>query len=202
MRPVEPGQPREPRVDLITGDRAPLTAARHWHDGIDPGPIVAALAHVPELLDAALPFIGQALGGSIADRRTAELVIVRASAMLACSYCTLTHGAVALDADVAPDEVRALCDPAPVSRAAFPGERDRALLAWVDAVATGRGDVPEEVSRDLAAHVDDALLVELTTMVGCTIFLNRFCTTLRLPASDATLARLAASGIDPEELAA
>lgn len=194
--------PREPRIALITADRAPLTAARHWGHGKDPGPIVAALAHVPELLDAALPFIGQALGGSIADRRTAELVIVRASAMLGCSYCTLTHGAVALDADVDPDEVRALCDPAAVACDAFADERERVLLAWVDEAAAGRGDVPEEVSRDLAAHVDDALLVELTAMVGCTIFLNRFCTALRLPASDATLARLIAAGIDPEELAA
>jgi len=193
--------PLGPRVALITADRAPLTAARHWDSG-DPGPIVAALAFVPELLEAALPFIGQALNGSIADRRTAELVIVRSSAVLGCTYCTLTHGAIALDAEVSPAEVRALCDLTPGRREAFPGERERVLLAWVDEVAAGRGDVPDQVARDLAAHVDDALLVELTAMVGCTIFLNRFCTTLRLPVSEATLARLAGAGIDPQELAA
>lgn len=191
-----------PRVGLITADRAPLTAARHWREGLDPGPIVAALAHVPELLDAALPFIGQALRGSIADPRTAELVIVRASALLGCSYCTLTHGAIALDADVTPDELRALCARGAVAGGGSHDEREVALLAWVDEVAAGHGDVPDGVARDLAAHVDDALLVELTAMVGCTIFLNRFCTTLRLPASETTLARLAARGIQPEELAA
>ncbi len=190
-----------PRVALITADQAPLTAARHWDRG-DPGPIVAALAQVPELLETALPFIGQALNGSIADRRTAELVIVRSSALLGCSYCILTHGAIALDADVSADEVRALCDPAPAAGETFSDERERALLAWVDEVAAGRGDVPDQVARDLAAHVDDALLVELTAMVGCTIFLNRFCTTLRLPVSEATLARLARAGVDPTELAA
>lgn len=190
-----------PRVALITADQAPLVAARHWGRG-DPGPIVAALAHVPELLEAALPFIGQALNGSIVDRRAAELVIVRASAVLGCSYCTLTHGAIALDADVSPQEVRALCAPSPPAFDAFPDEWERALLAWVDEVAAGRGEVPDEVARDLAAHVDDALLVELTAMVGCTIFLNRFCTSLRLPTGEATLARLAAAGIDPQELAA
>jgi len=190
-----------PRVALITADQAPLIAVRRWDRG-DPGPIVASLAHVPELLEAALPFIGQALNGSMAGRRTAELVIVRSSAALGCAYCTLTHGAIALDADISADEVRALCDPMPVAREAFPDERERALLAWVDEVAAGRGDVPDEIARDLAAHVDDALLVELTAMVGCTIFLNRFCTTLRLPVSEATFSRLAGAGIDPQELAA
>lgn len=194
-------EPPGPRVPLITADQAPMTAARYWERG-DPGPIVAALAHVPELLEASLPFIGQALGGSIADRRTAELVIVRASAMLGCSYCTLTHGAVALDAGISADEVRALCDLEPAAREVFADERERSLLAWVDEVAAGRGDVPDRVARGLAAHVDDALLVELTAMVGCTIFLNRFCTSLGLPVSDATILRLADAGIDPQELAA
>jgi AhpD family alkylhydroperoxidase len=127
---------------------------------------------------------------------------VRSSAVLGCRYCTLTHGAVALDADVTADEIRALCETSPDALSTFVEEREAAMLAWVDQVAAGRGDVPEEVAGDLAAHVDDALLVELTAMVGCTIFLNRFCTTLRLPASDGTLARLAAAGLDPEELAA
>lgn len=191
-----------PRVALITADRAPLSAARYWSDGNDPGPIVAALAHVPELLEASLPFIGQALRGSITDPRTAELVIVRASAVLRCSYCTLTHGAVALDAGVEPAEVRALCDPAPSAIETFTGDRERALLAWVDEVAAGRGDVRDDIALALAAHVDDAMLVELTAMVGCTIFLNRLCTSLRLPVSESSLARLAEAGIDPEELAA
>jgi AhpD family alkylhydroperoxidase len=195
-------RPPGPRIELIDAEQAPLTVRHHWREGRDPGPIVAALAHVPELLEAALPFIGQALHGSIVDRRTAELVIVRSSAVLGCRYCTLTHGAVALDADVTADEIRALCETGPDALSAFVEEREAAMLAWVDQVAAGRGDVPEEVTRDLAAHVDDALLVELTAMVGCTIFLNRFCTTLRLPASDGTLARLAAAGLDPEELAA
>jgi AhpD family alkylhydroperoxidase len=195
-------RPPGPRIELIDAEQAPLTVRHHWREGRDPGPIVAALAHVPELLEAALPFIGQALHGSIVDRRTAELVIVRSSAVLGCRYCTLTHGAVALDAGVTADEIRALCDTSPDALATFVEEREAAMLAWVDEVAAGRGDVPEEVAGDLAAHVDDALLVELTAMVGCTIFLNRFCTTLRLPASDGTLARLAAAGLDPEELAA
>ncbi len=188
------------RVRLLVEEEAPLSV-RSLFAGGDPGPIARSLAQVPELAHAALPFIGQALGGSLVDRRTAELVIVRASALLACTYCTLTHAAIALDADVDAGEVRELCDPAS-GLGSFSDGREIALLRWVDEVAAGKGEVPDEIADSLAAHVDDAVIVELAAMVGCTIFLNRYCTALRLPVSAASLARLAEAGIDPAELAA
>lgn len=188
------------RVPLLAEGEAPLSV-RPLFAGGDPGPIARSLAQVPELAQTALPFIGQALRGSLVDRRTAELVIVRASALLECTYCTLTHAAIALDADVDEGEVRELCDPAS-SLGSFSDPREIALLRWVDEVAAGRGEVPDEIADALAAHVDVAVIVELAAMVGCTIFLNRYCTALRLPVSAASLARLAEAGIDPAELAA
>jgi AhpD family alkylhydroperoxidase len=188
------------RVHLLTEEHAPLSV-RPLFAGGDPGPIARSLAQVPELAQTALPFIGQALRGSLVDRRTAELVIVRASALLACTYCTLTHAAIALDADVDAGEVRELCDPAG-GVGSFTDPRERALLRWVDEVAAGKGEIPDEVADALAAHVDDGVTVELAAMVGCTIFLNRYCTALRLPVSEASLARLVQAGIDPAELAA
>lgn len=189
-----------PRVTLLDATRAPIPA-RPTFAGGDPGPIVASLAYVPELLEVALPFFGRALAGATVSRRTAELVIVRASAVLGCTYCTLTHAAMALDAEVTPDELRTLCDPnVPAVSVAADGF-EAALLAWVDEVADGRGEVPDVVAERLAAHVDDATLVELTTMVGCTILLNRYCTTLRLPVGPDSLSRLASAGLDPEALA-
>jgi AhpD family alkylhydroperoxidase len=188
------------RVRLLAEEQAPI-GVRPLFAGGDPGPIARSLAQVPELAQTALPFIGQALRGSLVDRRTAELVIVRASALLECTYCTVTHAAIALDADVNPDEVRQLCDPAG-SLGSFTDPRERALLGWVNEVAAGKGDVPDEIADALAAHHDDAVIVELAAMVGCTIFLNRYCTALRLPVSEASLARLAEAGIDPAEIAA
>jgi hypothetical protein len=41
-----------PVVRLIEADQAPLLARRHYAGG-DPGPLVGALAHVPELLEIA-----------------------------------------------------------------------------------------------------------------------------------------------------
>ncbi|MEO6120537.1 MAG: hypothetical protein ABIW46_09855, partial [Acidimicrobiales bacterium] len=59
-------------IDLVGAEQAPLLA-RPYYLGGDPGPIVAALAHVPELLEVALPFIGVALGPSAMEARAKEL---------------------------------------------------------------------------------------------------------------------------------
>jgi AhpD family alkylhydroperoxidase len=190
----------DPRVRLLDGTTAPLTARASFGAG-DPGALTASLAHVPELLEVASPFFGRALGGVTVDQRTAEIVIVRTSAALACRYCTLTHAAVALGAGLSATEVRALCRPGG-SDHPFDDPRERALIAWVDEVSAGRGDVDDEVFDALRPWTDDATLVELTTMVGCTVLLNRYCSTLRLPVSPRSLARIAAAGLKPDDLAA
>ncbi|HEV8116645.1 MAG TPA: hypothetical protein VGP53_10440, partial [Acidimicrobiales bacterium] len=63
-------------VALLTAAGAPLLA-RPYFAGGDPGPIVAVLAHVPEMLEVTLPFIGAVLGPSAIDLRTKEVVILR-----------------------------------------------------------------------------------------------------------------------------
>lgn len=188
-----------PRVRLLDASTAPLTARGAFAAG-DPGPITASLAHVPELLEVAAPFFGRALAGVTVDPRTAEIVIVRTSALLACRYCTLTHAAVALGAGLSADEVRTLCDPGD-ARGSFPDPRECALLGWVDAVAAGHGEVDDEILDALRPWVDDPTLVELTTMVGCTLLLNRYCSTLRLPVSPRSLARIVDAGLEPDRLA-
>jgi AhpD family alkylhydroperoxidase len=180
-------------VALLDSARAPLTAQPYYEQG-DPGPIVAALAHVPEVLDVALPFIGTLLGESAIDLRTKELVILRTSALLECRYCVQTHTVVARDAAVSLHQVRALrCE---ISlKEAFDDLRDQALLAWVDAVALGPGTPAETAAATLAEQFCDAEIVELTLLVGATLMLNRFATSLGLPTSAATLQRLATEGL-------
>jgi AhpD family alkylhydroperoxidase len=190
----------QPRVSLLDAERAPLTVRSFFADG-DPGPITASLAHVPELLQVALPFFARALAGVTVSARTAELVIVRASAVLGCTYCTLTHAAVALGAGVTPEQVRTLCDGARPARDAAVDEREAALLAWVDEVAGGRGEVPDAIAERMDACYDEATVVELLTMLTCTILLNRYCTSLRLPTGAGSLRTLTDAGLDPEELA-
>jgi AhpD family alkylhydroperoxidase len=176
-------------IQLIEGDQAPLLARRHYAGG-DPGPLVGALAHVPELLEVALPFIGTALGPSSISWRVKELVIVRTSALLQCRYCTATHTVVALDAGLSRDEVRALRAELAVEQV-YADPRELALLRWVDAVALGRGPVAAAVREPLRRHWDDHEVVELTMLIGATMLLNRYASALELPVSEATLQRLA-----------
>jgi AhpD family alkylhydroperoxidase len=165
-------------VALIEADQAPLLARVYYADA-DPGPIVAALAQVPELLEVAMPFIATVLGPSSIPVRPKELVILRTSALLGCRYCVDAHTAAALDGEQ-------------TVAAVFTQPAELALLAWVDGVAAD-GPIDPALVVDLKRHVPDHHVVELTLLVGATMMLNRFCTALELPTAPATLARLAAA---------
>ena len=75
-------------------------------------------------------------------------------------------------------------------------EDERALLAWVDAVAGGRGARRRRGRRARCEeHYSEPEVVELTLLCAATVMLNRYCTALELPTSPATLQRLAAEGL-------
>lgn len=176
-------------VSRVEPAQAPLLA-RPYYRAEGTSPIVSSLAHVPEALEVTMPFVSVVLGPSAIDARTKELVIVRTSVLLECRYCVDTHCAVALDSGVTIAEVGALR----LTRSPLEGwerEDERALLAWVDAVASGRGEVPGEVGEQLRGHYSEPEVVELTLLCAATIMLNRYCTALALPSSAPTLERLA-----------
>jgi AhpD family alkylhydroperoxidase len=179
------------RVPLLAADQAPLLARPYYEAG-DPGPIVAALAHVPELLDRCLPFLDTTFGPTALPAPTKERVILRTSALMGCRYCVETHSVVALDAGLGLDEVRVLRSTGP---AALDVPAEAALLAWVDAVAGGSGPVDLVLRDALGEHFSDPDVVEITLLVGVTLMLNRFCTALDLPTSATTRRRLAEAGL-------
>ncbi len=181
-------------VDLVDRDQAPLLARRFYGDE-PPSPITASLAQVPELLENTLPFIGAALGPGALDSRAKELAILRTSALLECRYCVQTHTVVALDCGLSHREVLALRGELNLDTV-FNDERERTMLAWIDAVAAGRGAVAPEVQIRAAAALADHELVELTLAVTATLMLNRYCTALNLPASPATIDRLQRERLD------
>jgi AhpD family alkylhydroperoxidase len=178
-------------VELIRAEDAPLLV-RPYYAGGDPGPITAALAHVPELLEVAMPFLGAALGASGIDWPTKEIVILRTSARYSCRYCIASHTPVALDSGWSHEQVHALrCERSP--EAVF-SLRERALIAWVDAVASDLA-VPTETEQSVKEHFADHEIVELTVLVGATMLLNRMATALRLPVDASTIERLATEGM-------
>ncbi len=178
-------------IPLIDAQTAPLLA-RPLFERDDPGPIAAALAHVPELMEVALPFFGRVLGPSHLDVRIKEIVILRASAIAHCRYCVDAHTVAALDGGLEHDEVAALRD-VEAARSPLSGA-EAALVAYVDVVAGDRGTMPARIANELLAWFADYEVVELTLLAATTLLLNRFCTALALPSSPATLARLASEG--------
>jgi AhpD family alkylhydroperoxidase len=162
------------RVELLTKERAPLLARPYYADG-DPGPIAAALANVPELMEVALPFIGAVFGPTSVDPRCKEIVILGVSAANRCRYCTESHSGVAGGMGFAADEVAAMRGESP------PPERwtgrERAVLAFCDAISNRPGEAVEL----LRPHFSEPEIVELVTLASTTVMLNRFATALALP---------------------
>jgi AhpD family alkylhydroperoxidase len=181
-------------VRILTDEEAPLLA-KPFFGGGDPGPITATMAHVPELLEVGLPFIGAALSAGAVSFRIKEIAILRTSALLGCKYCIDSHTPVALDSGLSPDAVRALRNEAGFEIAtAFPNSADQALIGWIDALAAGRGSLPGAVNDAMKQHFEEHEIVEITLTTTVTMLLNRYATSLQLPVNEATLTRLAAEG--------
>lgn len=182
-----------PRIDLLDATTAPISAARFFESG-DPGPIVAALANVPELLAPTLGFVSAALGDGAASSRLKEFAILRTSALQGCQYCIHAHSTVAMDVGLALDEIRALRGEIPVEDA-FDDPGERRLLRWIDAMAGSTGPIPSEVWEEAVSSYSAHLLLELSATIGATMFLNRFATGFELPTSSDTIERLAEAGL-------
>lgn len=176
-------------VAPIGAPSAPLLV-RHLFERGDPGPLLATLAHVPELLERAAPFISVALGASSIELRIKELVILRTSALMGCPFCTLTHAGMARRAGITKDEVAALMEPRSI-----PGDLldpgDHALVAWVDAVVAGDRAGAAAARDEVQTRFGEAGLVELVAVVGATMMLAVFSRTLELSPDPRTVARLA-----------
>lgn len=177
------------RLRLLDATTAPLGSKPFFEDG-DPGPIVAALAQVPELLHPTVAFLGAALGPGAASTRHKEIAVLRTSSRQGCRYCTDAHSVVALDTGLTADEVGALrADGALDEEFTDPGER--VLIEWIDAMAQP-GPVPELSWSNVRAFWPEHVLVELSVTIGATILLNRFATGFELPSSPAVVERLSA----------
>ncbi len=180
------------RVNLLDKTTAPTEISQFFANG-DPGPIPSSLANVADLTAVALPFIGRSLGPSTIPYRTKEIVILRASARLACRYCTQTHSVVALDAGLGLEEVAALRGERSID-SAFKEPSELALIAWTDVISDGAAPIGGEAMARLREHFSEAEVVEVTMTACTTILLNRYATALDLPVAEAHAGLLAEHG--------
>jgi len=93
-----------------------------------------------------------------------ELVFLRVSQLNACSYCAESHAQEAITHGL---EQRLVSGVAAWREATFFSERQRAALAWTDAVTeVAKTGVPDEVYCEAAHHFSDSELVDLTLAIA------------------------------------
>ena len=169
---------------------APLTVQSFFANG-QPGPLTATMAHVPELLNATMPFISKALSPAALSFRQ-ELIILRTSVLQQCSYCVGTHSVVALKADLSDDEINALrCPRLPTRR--FLKVRNGAAQ-WVERLTQTAAVLTDENRKRASEHYEEHEIVDLLICVGATMMLNRYATALELPLAAAHIDVLASKG--------
>ena len=162
------------KVQLLTAEQAPLLVRSYYEQG-DPGPIAAALANAPELMEVTQPFLGAVYGPTSVEPRLKEIVVLRVSSANGCRYCTETHTGVAREMGFEQDEVAALRGEGPAPERW--DERERAALVFSEALSNR----PEAAVEVLRPHFAEPQIVELVTLASTTVMLNRFATALELP---------------------
>jgi AhpD family alkylhydroperoxidase len=109
-----------------------------------------------------------------------ELVKTRASQINGCAFCIDMH---TKDARAAGESEQRLYALAAWQEAPFYSERERAALAWTEAVTRlADGPVPESLFEELRRQFSDKEIVDLTMAVIAINGWNRLAATFRTPA--------------------
>lgn len=99
------------------------------------------------------------------DKRLHELVNLRISQINGCAFCMDMHAAALQKMDVDPRALNVLAGWREAHR--FFSERDRAALAWAEAVNAVPHRAPSDAEFEEARrHLSDTELAELTFVVG------------------------------------
>jgi 4-carboxymuconolactone decarboxylase len=125
--------------------------------------VYKVLLHNPEVASVWLDLVNTVRWKLDLDGRLREIVIIRVGYLNRCAYVVKQHvPELALPAGLTQEECDALADWRPSK---FFSERERAVLAYVDAV-TRDIDVADAVFTELRKHFNDRQIVELTVLIG------------------------------------
>ena len=122
------------------------------------------------------------------ESRLLLLVALRASILNGCTRCVHMHTGELIHDGMAPEEAALT---AAWSEAEIFSERERAALAWTDAVTNVQdGHVPDEVFEQVRPQFDEKELADLTLAVTNINCWNRLNVAFRIPVSKDTEARV------------
>lgn len=164
---------------------APLSVREYFSETT--GPLVATMAHVPEILKVAMPLIGQQFGPSALSMRHKEMIILGVSALQGCQYCTQTHTVVAHREGLTPEELLLLRS-GQLEQDLFKSA-EASLWTYIVTVGSGRvnGADVQKAMDNLKKDWMEFEVVEITMLIGTTIMLNRYCIALGIPTDEAHL---------------
>jgi len=121
------------------------------------------LLHSPAVAEAWLNLVNTVRWKIDIDDRLREIMIIRVGYLNNCAYVVKQHVPLHSEpAGLRKEECDALAD---WHAASFFSERERAALAYADAV-TREIDVPDAVFAELRRHFSERQLVELTVLIG------------------------------------
>jgi AhpD family alkylhydroperoxidase len=136
-----------------------------------------AYAKVAPAVVSAMRGLEEQIQRSTIERSLVELVRMRASQINGCAYCLDMHSK---DARAAGETEQRLYVLDAWRDAPFFTERERAALAWTEAVTRVADDhVPDDVFELARRHFDERELVELTLVVATINAWNRFAIAFR-----------------------
>ena len=110
-----------------------------------------------------------------------ELVKTRASQINGCAYCIDMH---TKDARAAGESEQRLYGLTAWREAPYYSARERAALAWAEAVTSIRGDIEDAIYDGLRQHFSEKEIVDLTLAVIVINGWNRLAISMREPVGD------------------
>jgi AhpD family alkylhydroperoxidase len=124
----------------------------------------------PDVYDA-VAGLAQLAGKAGLDKQLLELVKIRASQINGCAFCVQYHILIAEKLGVSADKINLVV----VWREAPQfSRRERAALAWTEALTRLTGDVSDEVYAEATAEFSETELVYLTSAVAVINVWNRY----------------------------
>ncbi|WP_316236550.1 carboxymuconolactone decarboxylase family protein [Bradyrhizobium sp. SZCCHNR1015] len=127
-------------------------------------------SQAPELYEAILAVSQQAAKAGL-DKQLLELVKIRASQINGCAFCVQHHVLLAEKLGISADKINLVVvwREAPQFSA-----RERAALAFTEALTTLHGGVSDEVYAQARAEFSETELVFLTSAIGVINLWNRY----------------------------
>ena len=124
----------------------------------------------PDVYDA-VANLAQLAGKAGLDKQLLELVKIRASQINGCAFCVQYHILIAEKLGVPADKINLVV----VWREAPQfSSRERAALAWTEALTKLNGDVSDEVYAEATAEFSEKELAYLTSAVAVINVWNRY----------------------------